>query len=197
MTFDEVLELHNITHIQNLPSILEHGIVSHQRAMRLMHESVAMQEIQDRRSSVVLPNGRKLHTYANLYVNARNKMMFKIRERHRELCVIRIDRSVLLEPGIVVSDQNAASDRVRFGAGVDGLKRIDREYIFAQYWNHPEDQIESWRHGSAMCCEVLVPDRLPPHFILGVYVSGADSANELRERFPDLDVVVNGNLFFR
>jgi hypothetical protein len=48
-----------------------------------------------------------------------------------------------------------------------------------------------------MCCEVLVPDRLSPLFILGVYVSCTDTANEVREQFPDLDVIVDGNLFFR
>jgi len=144
MTFDELEDLHNITHLKNLPSILEHGIVSHERAKKLNHESVAMQEIQDRRAIVVLPNGRRLHSYANLYINARNKMMFKIRDRHKELCVIRIAKGVLELQGVVVTDQNASSDRVRFGGGVDGLKRIDRDYVFAKYWNHPNDQIEHW-----------------------------------------------------
>ena len=46
----ELEELHYITPICNIPSILRHGILSHVRAARLLHQSVAMQVIQDRRA---------------------------------------------------------------------------------------------------------------------------------------------------
>ena len=75
MTLNDLTELHNITHLKNLRSIFENGILSHERAKKVKHESVAMHEIQDRRADVVLPNNRKLHSYANVYVYARNKMM--------------------------------------------------------------------------------------------------------------------------
>lgn len=197
MTIDDLVELHNIAHLKNLPSIFEHGILSHERARRFDHESVAMEEIQGRRAAVVLPNGRRLHSYANLYINARNKMMFKIKDRHEELAVIRVAKGVIGHPGAIVADQNASSDRVRFSGGVDGLSRIEKAYVFARYWNHPDDQIESWRHGSAMCAEVLVPDVLPPRLIEGLYVSCEEVALEVRGRFPNVKVDVNGYLFFR
>src|SRR5262249_21008928 len=59
----ELQELHYITPIDNVPSISQHGILSNVRAARLAHASVAMAEIQDRRSRVVVPGGRKLHEY--------------------------------------------------------------------------------------------------------------------------------------
>jgi hypothetical protein len=197
MTLAELDELHYISPIANLRSIVDHGIVSHELAERLKHESVAMPEIQDRRAHVVLPNRRKLHSYVNLYINARNKMMFKLKEHHAELCVLQIESSVVELPGAVVTDQNAASDRVRFSAGIDGLKRIDRDYVFAKYWNHRDDQVESWRHGSAMCAEVLVPDSLPSRFISGFYVSCSDAANLVRDQLPDAAVTVSGHMFFQ
>src|ERR1700692_2987960 len=98
MTLRDLVELHYITPLKNLPSILEEGILSHERAKKVKHESVAMQEIQDRRADVVLPNNRKLHSYANVYFYARNKMMSKIRAQRRDLCVLRIAKEILHDP---------------------------------------------------------------------------------------------------
>ena len=68
MTRAELTELHYITPIANVASILEHGIASHNRAEKLQHDSIAMPEIQDKRKSVVVPNGLGLHDYVNLYI---------------------------------------------------------------------------------------------------------------------------------
>ena len=68
MQRDELQELHYITPICNVPSILQHGLLSHVRAAKHKHSSVAMAEIQDRRSEVRVPGGRRLHEYVNLYI---------------------------------------------------------------------------------------------------------------------------------
>lgn len=68
-------ELHCITPIANIPSVLTAGILSHRRAAAVSHESVADPEIQARRARVRVPGGRPLHEYANLYITARNPMM--------------------------------------------------------------------------------------------------------------------------
>ncbi len=58
MNREDLAELHYITLIANIPSILTHGILSHRQVVRLTHESVAMQQVQDRRESKVVPGGR-------------------------------------------------------------------------------------------------------------------------------------------
>lgn len=63
MTYDDLPELHYITPIENLLSIFEHGILSHSRAEDLDHQSVAMNEVQERRAKVKVPGGRRLHEY--------------------------------------------------------------------------------------------------------------------------------------
>ncbi len=60
MRREELEELHYITPIANVPSILTHGILSHVRVRKLPHQSVAMPEIQDRRRKVRVPNARPL-----------------------------------------------------------------------------------------------------------------------------------------
>jgi hypothetical protein len=124
MTRDDLTELHNINHLENLPSILQRGILSHARAARVKHQSVAMEVIQTRRSQVRVPGGRRLHEYANLYINARNKMMYKVKGGHKDLCVLRISSGVLDLPEVVIADQNASSAYVRFAPAPAGLALI-------------------------------------------------------------------------
>ena len=44
--------------------------------LQRQHVSVAMPAVQDRRARKIVPGGRRLHGYANLYICARNPMMF-------------------------------------------------------------------------------------------------------------------------
>jgi len=188
-------ELHYITPIENVPSILQHGILSHERAARLKHRSVAMQEVQDRRSKVVVPGAnRKLHSYANLYICARNPMLY-LRQRER-ICVLSIRTGVLDLPGVIITDGNAASSYVRFAPAPDGLTIVSRELTFAEYWTGV-NQIEQWRMKVAKCAEVLVPDRVSPEYIQHAYVASDEMKNQMDALNTGLDVRVDGHLFFR
>lgn len=95
------MELHYITAIANVPSILQHGILSHSLADQLAHHSVAMPEIQERRRDKRIPGARLLHEYANLYFDAHNPMLSRCRGRNNEICVLQINPIV---PGCPWSD---------------------------------------------------------------------------------------------
>lgn len=75
MTRADVTELHYITAIANVPSILENGILSHALAQAIPYESIAERGVQDRREAKAVPGGRTLHEYANLYFDAHNPML--------------------------------------------------------------------------------------------------------------------------
>jgi len=196
VTRDELEELHYITPIENLPSIMEHGVLSHRHAAAMAHRSVAMTEIQKRRAAVVVPGGRPLHEYANLYISARNPMMFMRKGQHRTLCVLRIQPEVLDLPGVVVTDGNASSVHVSFRAAPDGLKVVDKEITFADDWRDP-DKIQYWRKKTAKCAEVLVPDRVPPIFIVGAYVSCDEAKQNLNNLGLGIPTEINAKMFFR
>ena len=192
----ELTELHYITPIANVPSILNLGILSHNRAKRVPHESVAMNEIQDRRARVTVPGGRKLHDYANLYICARNPMMYKRHAQHQSLCVLRITPNVINIAGAVITDGNASGDYVRFSAAPKGLAIVDRDWTFADDWRDP-DQIQYFRKKAAKCAEVLVPDKVKPNYIAGVYVSCQNAMNQFQMLSTGLSVEINSHLFFR
>ena len=193
----ELTELHYITPIANLASILKHGILSHRLAASLPHHSVAMSEIQERRQGVCVPGGRPLHEYANLYLCARNPMLFKRRDRHPELCVLPVSTDVLDLPGVIITDGNAASSYTRFLPSPQGLEEIDHRLVFAKYWTD-WDIFQQWHKKRAKCAEVLVPERVPPNFITGIYVSCSQSLQRCLclSLKPNLVVKVDAHLFF-
>jgi len=197
MKREDLGELHYITPIANLDSILKHGILSHNQAKRISHMSVAMQEIQDRRKNIVIPAGKPLHDYVNLYICARNPMLYKRRLHHAGICVLRISTEVLDIPATVITDQNASSKYVRFGSAPEGLRIVNQSMVFADDWTNPYDQIAEWRHKCIKCAEVLVPDHISQTYILGAYVSCSDSSKKIQVIAPQFSVTIDSHLFFK
>ena len=191
----KLAEFQNITPLANIPSILQNGILSHARAARLPHHSVALQAVQDKRDQKHIPGGLALHEYANVYFHARNPMMSKRRNEAHTLCVLRVSTEILKIPGAVITDQNAVSKYVKFSAP-DRLKFMNLEYVFAVTWKHPDDQIEEWRHSSAKCAEALIPGKIPPNYLLGAYVVNAAVREELRALGFALPIEIDADLFF-
>jgi hypothetical protein len=196
MKRSDIHELHYITSIQNVPSILKRGILCHRDAERIDHETIAMSEIQERRANKVVPNGGLLHTYVNLYFCARNPMMYKRAARHRELCVLQIDSEILDLPSVVITDGNAASSYTRFWPSPQGIEKIDFDSVFAENWMDG-DQIMQWRKASRKCAEVLVPYSVDRKYVRGAYVSGPEARKNLEETGLDLPIAIDPPLFFR
>jgi ssDNA thymidine ADP-ribosyltransferase, DarT len=195
MNLADLPELHYITSSANVPSILVKGILCHRSADSLEHTSVAMAEIQERRVEKTVPGGKPLHDYANLYICARNPMLYKRKDMHKDLSVLRVNTSVLNLRGVVIADGNASSGYTGFWSSPAGLDKVDKDLVFAEFWTDA-DQIVEWRKKRVKCAEVLVPDRVDPRFILGAYVSCDESKHALETVVPSLSITVDAHLFF-
>lgn len=197
MNRGDLTELHYITAIENLPSILRLGLLSYQQASRVRHRSVAMHEIQERRDGKrIVSTGRLLHEYVNLYFHARNPMMYKRQGLHQELCVIRISTGVLDTPGTLIADQNASSGYARFHPSPAGLAYLDKAMVFAEDWRHPNNPAAYWNHRAVKCAEVLVPDNVGVEYIMGAYVSCEQARRAVARIAPALTLAIDGHLFF-
>jgi len=190
-----VTEFHCIMPIGNLASVMKQGILSHEHAAKLKHHSVALQPVQDKRDKKQVPGGLKLHQYANLYFHARNPMMFKRRDQISDLCILRVSTLVLSLPGTAISDQNAASDYVRF-LHPRQWQLLDFDAIYAMDWRHPGDPVAYYRHSSQKCAEVLVPERVEARYLLGVYVVNEATRSRVDGLGLGLPVALNPVLFF-
>lgn len=200
---EDLVELHYITHTDNLLSILEGGILCYDKCREKQHKSVADIQVQNRRAGVVIPGGKKLHSYANLYFNARNPMMRVLVDKysHLELIVLRIDISILDKPGVIISDRNASSiDYVRFYSVSDGIHKLNKDIIFARYWTD-SNPIKQFELKSSICAEVLIPDYVPSMFIKGVYVSSEEGYMQVKNLLANSSftdrIIKNPDLFFQ
>lgn len=191
-----VTELHCIMPIGNIASVMAHGILSHARASKWPHSSVAMQVVQDRRDAVSVPKGLKLHEYANLYFHARNPMMFTLKADAANLCVLRVSTAVLEVAGTVITDCNASSTYARY-LSPEQFNLLDFDDIFATNWNHPENTARHYQHKSRKCAEVLVPRGVDVRFIEGAYVADADAEARLKATGFSLPITIEPVLFFR
>lgn len=181
--------------IANLESVLRRGILSHDGASKIDHESAAMQEIQDRRDKKRVPGGLRLHQYANLYFHARNPMLYKRKDNVDSLCVLRVSTDLLHLNGVVITDQNAASDWVRF-LHPRQIGLLDFDAIFAMDWRHLNDPIAFRRHRLKKCAEVLVPHVVDPKFLIGAYAVDSAVTDKLSQACA-LPISTNASIFFR
>ena len=112
MRREDIAELYYIVHFDNIISIIQRGILSNVLSMSLQHKSVASEIVQEKRKTKVLPQGKCLHEYANLYICGRNPMLFRLSFScgFAEICVLSISPEVVDLPGVVISDRNASSD---------------------------------------------------------------------------------------
>jgi hypothetical protein len=196
MKIDEVGQLFYLTHIENLDSIMERGILSHSKAQSLPHKRIDMFEVQERRRTKSIPGGRLLHEYANLYFSARNPMLYKRKDEHKDICVLRISIEVLKIPGVVLATGNAASDYISFYPPESGIERLDRKLVFAKNWTDVDPIIQA-RKSVAKCAEVLVPDFVPSSLIFGIYVLCEETEIELASTYPGLQIEQNPIIFFQ
>ena len=193
---DRVTELHSIMPIANMPSVMTHGILSHEEASRLPHDDVSMPIIQERRNHVRVPHGLKLHQYANPYFHARNPMLYKRLDHVESLCILRVSTEVFRISGTVITDQNASSNYVRF-LPPTALNQLQLDRIYAEDWRHPDDQITYFRHKSQKCAEVLIPHNISPDYIIGAYVVNQNAQATLQNSGFTHSIQINTYLFFR
>jgi hypothetical protein len=198
MRREELEELHYITHVDNVRSISEAGVLSHRRVRTIKHRSVADPDVQDRRRRKQVPGGLFLHEYANLYMTARNPMLYlraRVDGLADELCVVRISEAVLDLPDVVVTDMNAASPYCRFYAVTEGLEQVDADRVFRHYWTDG-DVLEQERCKKAKFTEVLVPERVEPVHIEGVYAGTKAAEKAIESLSLGLEITLDSELFF-
>ena len=188
--------VYNIMPIKNIPSVLDNGIVCFNKMEQISHTSIALPNVQDRRSKVEIPNGRMLHEYANLYFSYKNPMLYKRRDQAEELCILAISSSVLDVDGCIVSDRNAAAALARFYPAIEGLEFLDFEKIHMKYWTS-EDPYLQRELKAIKCSEVLVPNCVDPSFISSVCVLNEENHDIMLEYGFNGQIIIGASNFFR
>lgn len=194
VTYDEIEHLYHITHTDNLTSILNEGLLSHAHMMGRECRRIDDQAVQDRRASRKTPTNRRLHEYAVLYLNPRNAMMYKRKALHEQLCIVAFNKELLLQPGVLLTDRNAAS-QPRYLEAPAGLEELDRNDVFRVDWNDADPFVKD-RKRKLIMAEVLTPDIVPARYVDGIIVSNPTTLTHV-EQMCNIGVHIRPHLFFR
>lgn len=187
-----------ISHIDNVPSILERGVLAHNLVEQegIAPQTVSNEQVMQRRKSRSLPTNRSLWDYANLYFQPCNAMLYQVvlKFKQENIVVLEIDPTILGSDGVLVSIGNAASANTPILTTEQGLPQIDRlrKVLEKEYWSEEDG---SKRQMMAAC---LVPERVPPHYIKAIYVASARVQDTVMRRIQPttMTVIPEPNMFF-
>lgn len=165
--------LYHLTHLINLPTIFEHGILSHNEAHRrgLVAADLSEDGVQGRRRCVAVGRA-SLHDYVPLYFAPKNPMLYARRDAQESIALLGVSPRLLLRPDTLVTDGNAAARETAFYQGPDALEQLPWNVLNAHFWS-------PFRDGKRKrCAEALAYRHVPVGDILKVfcYTEGAKRA---------------------
>lgn len=190
---------YHMTHINNLKSILEHGLVSHTEAHQNGYVSVDIsnQEVNARRQRTENIHGRTLHDYVPLYINPRNAMMYvkSVNDMAEDLVLIEVLPHIIAQfSEAVFTDGNAANDPTQFYGDLEDFDKLSWEVLNAQYWCNFNDGKRK------ICSEVLIPGRIPLTYIQRIIYHNEAILNNILQVFPNrfgITIEKNAKMFFK
>jgi len=198
LTNTAIKSLYYITHVDNIPSIIEKGIMSHGEmdARGIPCTPIYDAQIVSNRKEKTTPAGETLWNYANLYFQARNPMMYRVMREKKmtEIGVIGVDPAVMDQSSnIYITDGNAASWATEFYSVMEGRKALARQWkdVTASYWR------ESDGSKRKIMAECLVPQKISPELIHSVFLCDKQIQQSLRSKIPTrISVVYEPSIFF-
>jgi len=122
-----ITDFYYLAPVDNIPSIIENGIMCRNEIRKSPFRDVSNPEIQDARG-VISVGGLTLHDYVNVFFAKRPPMFHSIVYRQKipqqEIGYVCIDRDVLLSDGVYFSDGNARTKKTEFYCDLKDLENI-------------------------------------------------------------------------
>lgn len=174
-----IKELYYIIHINNIPSILKRGILSHKL---VQEQEVAFTPIYDaqivgNRRGRMAPDGKSLWDFANLYFQPRNPMLYRVisEKDKNSIVIVGVKPQVLNINGAFVTTGNAASYLSEIFPAKEGLEAL------SSLWNVIDNDWWKEEDGSKrkIMAECLVPNVIPPEYIHTIYVANRNALEEI------------------
>lgn len=161
-----ITSFYHITHIRNLISILESGLLARNEIDSSRYYDISDQQIQNKRH-VKKANHlqeKSLHDFVPLFFAIRPPMLYSIRDCQDELLYLHIRPEIISHPFIMFTDGNATSKKTKQFTNLDDLELIDWALLRKSYWGASDPAIhrENKRKRSA---EILIPTRVDPSMI--------------------------------
>ena len=193
--------LYYITHIDNLSSILDKGILCHKRLEeeKIQFTPIYDAEIVETRKNISTPDNRNLWDFTNLYFQPRNAMLYRVvffsGKNIEDIIIIGVKSSVLARSDVFITTGNAASSSSNVLSASEAKKDINniRKQTDKEWWASEDGSKRE------LMAECLVPDKISPDHIEEIYVSSHNVLNKVKTVTGDLNIPVipEPSLFFR
>lgn len=163
-----VRELYYIAHVDNIQSILQKGILSHELIEKDKVKFTAIYDkeiVEWRREREV--HGKSLWSFANLYFNARNPMLYRImcEKNLDDIAVLGISPSVLALSDTYITTGNAACVQTEFLRYSPTMASEILKETEKKYWTEPDGSKRR------IMAEFLIPEVIPPEHINSIYTA--------------------------
>lgn len=195
-----VSTLNHMTHIDNLLSILDNGLLSHNNCSCNRKRDISNQGVNARRERLEPIYHRKVHDYVPFYLNVKNSMLYVVQKQYGDkIVILGYSPDILFEKDILFTDRNAATNAVIF---TDTCYRLgDKSFIdMDRVFNiHKESWNKELKH--IMQAEILIPEKVG-QFLSAIYVQNEVRKNVIEDEYGDLledkgiEVIVNKEMFF-
>lgn len=202
---EDIKELYVVTPIQNVAGILANDLLCHHLAADIDHKEISNPDVQKiREEKVITLESDKAHVsqdvlkvlwdYVCMFIQPYNAMVFTTRSD--DICIMRLDPSIMEEPGVLITDRNASCHNAKFFQPHQwSLCDENAAYI---YEKHSYSTVNTDLRKSVRQAEVLCPTRVKAHYIKGFFVKHQNDANRIQGIIGNkpLDIMVNSNIFF-
>lgn len=202
------IRLYRITHLQNIPHILQHGITHINSASRnKQYVAIGDGSLISARTFFQLPNGTWLGDYIPFYFGTRMPMLYVIQKGFNSVnvisakdivyCVTTIERILKTGLDFIFSDGHAI-DRLSSFYNPDDVNNIeniiDKKAINSKYWNSETD-LDLKRRKEA---EFLLAGDLPPEAIAGFAVAANETAETIQQMpgIGDKKIIIRPDFYF-
>ena len=201
------LYLYRMTHIENVPHILEYGVTHATSAhANKSYKGIGDNSIIGTRNEFVLPSGRKLGSYIPFYFGPRMPMLFVIQKGYNGVlktpakeivyCVCSVQKVIDLQLPFLFTDGHAVDGFTTYYEqkklpDIDEL--LDFKAINSQYWRNADD-LDLKRRKEA---EFLVETDIPTTAIVGWVVYNEEAKQRLLALgIPEKRIHINSNYYF-
>ncbi len=192
--------IYYITHIDNLRSILDKGILCHKRIEeeKIQFTPIYDAEIVESRKNTKMPNNKTLWDFVNLYFQPRNAMLYRVAffsgKNIDDIIIIGVKSGILSRSDILVTTGNAASpySDILYPPEVKNSIKNIREQVEKEWWTSEDGSKRE------LMAECLVPNKVSPDNIEEIYVANSKGLKKVKKLLEEyrIQVIPEPSIFF-
>ena len=190
--------INHMTHIDNLETILAHGLYAHSNPYKTT--DISNEEVNSRRSALEPVFHKSIHEYVPFYFNSRNAMLYRNQCHFGEdIIILGFEQDIILEENVLFTNNNASSGSASFTNDTSKLLDsdfIDWDTVFSRRWVHYGERDVATMQ--MMMAEILIPKQVKSSKIQVIYCQSSSIKEKIMHNFElkSIKVVVDTNKFF-